>query len=76
MDVGVTILVSKAVAEGLKSNPDHVQECIREAEASMNVVALGRKRIVAAMPRLIDVRDSSLGKGLVELRFQAPTRAA
>ena len=76
MDVGVTIVVSKAIAEGLKSHPEHVQECIREAEASMNVVALGRKRVVAAMPRLVDVRDSSLGRDLVEIRFQAPTRAA
>jgi len=25
---------------------------------------------------LVDVRDSSMAKGLVELRFQAPTRAA
>lgn len=75
MDVGVTIVVSKAIAEGLKSNPDHVQECVREAEASMNVVALERKRVVSAVPRLVQVSDSSFGKDLVELRFQAPTRA-
>ena len=75
MEVESTLLVSKAIAEGFKRNPQHVQECLREAEASMNVVALERRRIVSAVPRLHEVRGSSVGRDLVELTFRAPTRA-
>lgn len=75
MEIAATILVSKTIAAGLKANPDHAAECLREAEATMNAKALERRRIVSGMPRLHDVRDSSLGKDLVELTFRAPTRA-
>lgn len=75
MEVESKLLVNKAIAEGLKANPDHVQECLREAEAAMNVVALERKRIVNGTPRLHDVRESALSKDHVELTFRAPTRA-
>jgi len=74
MEIESRILVNKAIASGLKANPDHVAECIREAEAAMNVVALERRRIVNGIPRLYDVRDSALSKDSVELTFRAPTR--
>lgn len=75
MEIESKLLVNKTIAAGLKSNPAHVAECIREAEASMNVVALERKRIVNGTPRLHDVRESALSKDCVELTFRAPTRA-
>jgi len=75
MEISAILLVTKTIAAGLKANPEHVQECLREAEATMNTEALKRKRIVSGTPRLHEVRDSSFGKDLVELRFHAPTRA-
>jgi hypothetical protein len=75
MEIESRILVNKTIASGLKANPDHVAECIREAEAAMNVVALERRRIVNGIPRLYGVRDSALSKDSVELTFRAPTRA-
>ena len=75
MQIESKLLVNKAIAAGLKSNPEHVAECIREAEAAMNVIALGRKRIVNGTPRLHEVRESALSKDCVELTFRAPTRA-
>lgn len=75
MEIAATVMISKAIAEGLKANPDHVTECLREAEAAMNAKALERRRIVSGTPRLHDVRDSALSKDLVELRFLAPTRS-
>ena len=75
MEIESKLLVNKTIAAGLKSNPAHVAECIREAEASMNVVALERKRIVNGIPRLHEVRESALRKDCVELTFRAPTRA-
>jgi hypothetical protein len=75
MEIAATILVNKTIAAGLKANPDHVAECLREAEATMNTVALERHRIVNGTPRLHDVRNSAIGTDLVELTFHAPTRA-
>jgi len=75
MEVESKLLVNKTIAAGLKSNPSHVTECLREAEAAMNVVALARKRIVNGTPRLHEVRQSALSKDSVELTFRAPTRA-
>ena len=75
MEIESTLLVNKAIAAGLKSNPAHVSECLREAEAAMNAKALERKRIVSGLPRLHDVRNSALTKDCVELTFRAPTRA-
>jgi len=75
MEIAATILVTKAIAANLKANPDHVQECIREAEATMNTMALQRKRVVSGTPRLHEVRSSALSNELVELTFRAPTRA-
>jgi len=75
MQIESKLLVNKTIAAGLKSNPEHVAECIREAEAAMNVIALGRKRIVNGTPRLHEVRESALSKDCVELTFRAPTRA-
>ena len=75
MEIAAIVLVSKAIAEGLKANPDHVAECLREAEAAMNAKALERRRIVSGTPRLHEVSGSSISKDLVELRFLAPTRA-
>jgi hypothetical protein len=74
MEIESKLLVSKAIAAGLKANPAHVAECIREAEASMNVIALERRRMVAGTPRLHDVRNSALSNEHVELTFRAPTR--
>lgn len=75
MEIESKLLVNKTIAAGLKANPDHVQECLREAEATMNMVALKRGRMVNGAPRLYDVRDSALAKDCVELTFRAPTRA-
>lgn len=75
MEIEAKLLVTKTIAAGFKANPDHVTECLREAEATMNAKALERKRIVAGTPRLHDVRDTPLGKNLVELTFRAPTRS-
>jgi hypothetical protein len=75
MEIESTLLVNKTIAANLKANPAHVSECLREAEAAMNVKALERKRIVNGTPRLHDVRDSALSKDHVELTFRAPTRA-
>lgn len=75
MEIAAIIIVNKAIAAGLKANPDHVAECLREAEATMNLAALERHRIVSGTPRLQDVRDSAIAKDCVELRFHAPTRA-
>lgn len=75
MEVSATLLVTKAIAAGLKANPEHVQECIREAEASMNTVALKRGRIVNGTPRLHSVEGSAISNDHVELTFRAPTRA-
>jgi hypothetical protein len=75
VEIAATILVNKAIAAGLKANPAHVAECLREAEDTMNTVALARHRIVNGTPRLHDVRNSSISKDLVELTFRAPTRS-
>jgi len=75
MEIEARLLVNKVIAAGLKSNPSHVSECLREAEATMNTIALERKRIVNGTPRLHDVRESALSKDCVELTFRAPTRA-
>ncbi|MCY1241367.1 hypothetical protein D9M72_542640 [compost metagenome] len=75
MEIAATILVNKAIAARLKANPEHVAECMREAEATMNTKALERHRIVNGTPRLHSVQDSAIGKDLVELTFRAPTRA-
>lgn len=75
MEIESKLLVNKAIAAGLKANPDHVAECLREAEASMNMLALKRGRMVNGTPRLHDVRDSAITKDCVELTFRAPTRA-
>ena len=75
MEIESRILVHKTIASGLKANPEHVAECIREAEATMNVIALERRRIVNGAPRLHDVRSSAISAEHVELTFRAPTRA-
>jgi hypothetical protein len=75
MEIESTLLVNKAIASGLKSNPAHVAECVREAEATMNTKALERHRIVSSTPRLHDVKGSALGNDLIELTFRAPTRS-
>lgn len=75
MEIESTLLVTKAIAEGLKANPAHVTECLREAEAAMNTAALERRRIVNGTPRLHEVRASALSRDHVELTFRAPTRA-
>lgn len=74
IEIEAKLLVNKTIAAGLKANPDHVAECLREAEATMNTKALERHRIVNGTPRLYDVRDSSISADLVELTFRAPTR--
>jgi len=75
MEIESKLLVTKAIAAGLKANPAHVHECIREAEATMNVVALQRKRIVNGTPRLHEVANSAISAEHVEMTFRAPTRA-
>lgn len=75
MEISATLLVTKTIAAGLKANPGHVQECIREAEASMNAVALKRGRMVNGVPRLHSVDNSAISNDHVELTFRAPTRA-
>lgn len=75
MEIGAKIFVTKAVADCFPSNPAHVEECVREAEATMNVEALKRKRVVSARPRLVSIEQSALGADLLELLFHAPTRA-
>jgi hypothetical protein len=74
MEIESRLLVTKTIAAGLKANPEHVHECIREAEAAMNVIALERRRIVNGTPRLHDVRNSAISNEHVELTFRAPTR--
>lgn len=75
MQIESTLLVTKTIAAGLKANPDHVQECVREAEAAMNMVALKRGRMVNGVPRLHGVDGSAISGEHVELTFRAPTRA-
>jgi hypothetical protein len=75
MEISATILVHREVAAGLPKHPEHVEECIREAESAMNVKALERHRIVSGRPRLVEIRDSAIAKDQLELRFQAPTRS-
>lgn len=74
MEIAATLLVNKTIAAGLKANPEHVAECLREAEATMNTQALERHRVVNGTPRLHDVRNSAISTDLVELTFHAPTR--
>lgn len=75
MEISATLLVTKTIAAGLKANPAHVQECVREAEATMNTVALTRGRMVNGVPRLHSVDNSAISNEHVELTFRAPTRA-
>lgn len=74
MLIEASLLVAKNIAAGLKANPGHVRECIREAEATMNTEALKRRRIVNGTPRLHEVRNSAISADHVELTFRAPTR--
>lgn len=75
MEIESKLLVTKAIAAGLKANPAHVAECLREAEATMNTVALKRGRMVNGTPRLYEVANSAISNDHVELTFRAPTRA-
>jgi len=75
VEIEASLLVTKTIAAGLKANPAHVQECLREAEATMNTEALKRRRIVNGTPRLYEVRNSAISADHVELMFRAPTRA-
>lgn len=70
-DVEAKVLVTKAIAEGLPSNPEWLRECMRSAETSMNELAGERGRRTCQPPRFIDARDTRLG--YVELTFTAPT---
>ena len=74
MEIEASLLVTKTIAAGLKANPAHVHECLREAEATMNTEALKRRRIVNGTPRLHEVRNSAISAEHVELTFRAPTR--
>lgn len=75
MEIEVTLLVTKAIAEGLKANPAHVHECVREAEAGMNAEALKRRRLVSSTPRLHTISQSPISKQHLELTFRAHTRS-
>ena len=68
-------MVNKKIAERFPSHPEYVQECMREAEASMNHLALERGRTVSAPPRLSAVAEATFSSDLLELTFTAPTRS-
>lgn len=76
MEIAAKIIVTKAIAEGFQAHPEHVEECVREAEATMNVEALKRRRMVSERPRLVDIGQSTFGDDLLELTFHAQTISA
>lgn len=73
MQVSASLLVTKAIAEGLPSRPDWTKQCMDQAADAMSELAAERHRHITGPPRLADARDTRLG--YVELTFFAETAA-
>lgn len=67
------LMVSKEIAESFPSRKDRVEECARQAAATLTELAAERSRHLSARPALVDMRDTQLG--FVELTFQVETAA-